>query len=46
MIKSIRRTPSFKRDFKRMIKKHFDENLFIEALEALVNDYYSSNRTF
>lgn len=36
MIKSIRRTPSFKRDFKRIKKKHFDENLFVDALKALM----------
>lgn len=36
MIKSIRRTPSFKRDFKRIKKKHFDESLFVDALKALM----------
>lgn len=36
MIKSIRRTPSFKRDYKRVKRKHYEENQFIEAIKALV----------
>ena len=38
MIKSIRRTPSFKRDYKRVMRKHYDENQFTEALNALISE--------
>lgn len=38
MIKSIRRTPSFKRDFKRVMRKHYNEECFTEALQALVSE--------
>ena len=38
MIKSIRRTPSFKRDYKRVMRKHYDENQFTEALSALISE--------
>ena len=38
MIKTIRRTPSFKRDYKRMLKKHCNPIMLKRALEALVNE--------
>ena len=38
MIKSIRRTSSFKRDYKRVARKHYDQNKFAEALNALVSE--------
>lgn len=36
MIKSIVRTPHFKRDYKALLKKHYDMRLFEAALRALV----------
>lgn len=36
MIKSIVRTPHFKRDYKALLKKHYDMRLFEVALRALV----------
>lgn len=36
MLRSILRTPQFKRDYKRLMKKHCDESAFVEALEALM----------
>jgi mRNA interferase YafQ len=36
MIKHIRRTPAFKRDYKRLKRKHFREELFVSALKCLV----------
>lgn len=38
MLRSIRRTPRFKRDYKALMKKHYDENLFIDAVRALMNE--------
>lgn len=38
MIKTIRRTSSFKRDYKRMLKKHYDPMLLKAALEVLINE--------
>lgn len=37
MIKQIIRTPHFKRDYKALLKKHFDPKLLEEALLALVS---------
>ncbi len=36
MLKSIRRTPRFKRDYKAIIRKRFDESLFVEAVKVLM----------
>ncbi len=36
MLRSIRRTPRFKRDYKAIVRKHFDESLFVEAVKALM----------
>lgn len=31
MLRSVRRTLRFKRDYKAIVRKHFDESLFVEA---------------
>ncbi len=36
MLRSVRRTPRFKRDYKAAVRKHFDESLFVEAVKALM----------
>ena len=36
MIKSILRTPRFKRDYKALAKKHYNMSLFEEAVRTLV----------
>lgn len=36
MIKTIVRTPHFKRDYKALLKKHYDMRLFEQALKVLV----------
>lgn len=36
MIKSIFRTPRFKRDYKALVKKHYNMSLFEEAVRTLV----------
>ncbi len=36
MIRSILRTPRFKRDFKVLVKKHYDISLFEEAVRTLI----------
>lgn len=36
MIKEIVRTPHFKRDYKALLKKHYDMRFFESALKALV----------
>ena len=36
MIESIFRTPRFKRDYKALVKKHYDMGLFEAAVRALV----------
>lgn len=36
MLRSVRRTSRFKRDYKTIIRRHFDESLFIEAVKALM----------
>lgn len=38
MLRSIRRTPRFKRDYKNVIRKHYDEALFVGAIEALMTE--------
>lgn len=36
MLKSIHRTPRFERDSKAIVRKHFDESLFAEAVKVLM----------
>lgn len=36
MIKSILRTPRFKRDYKALVKKHYNMSLFETAVRTLV----------
>lgn len=36
MIRSILRTPRFKRDYKSLMRKHYNANLFEAAVRALV----------
>lgn len=38
MLKTIFRTPRFKRDYKAMMRKRYDESKFVEALHALMAD--------
>ena len=38
MLKSILRTPRFKRDYKALMRKHYEENAFKAALVALMNE--------
>lgn len=35
MLESIRRTPRFKRDYKALVRKHYDESKFVRVLELL-----------
>ena len=36
MLKSILRTPRFKRDYKAVMKKHYDRQAFVDAVSALM----------
>ncbi len=38
MLKSILRTPRFKRDYKAVMKKRYDESKFVEVLGALMSE--------
>ena len=38
MLQSILRTPRFKRDYKALMRKHYNEDSFREALMALMNE--------
>lgn len=38
MLKTIFRTPRFKRDYKAVMRKHYDESKFIDALADLMAD--------
>lgn len=38
MLKSILRTPQFKRDYKAVMKKHRDEARFVDAVSALMEE--------
>ena len=35
MLESIRSTPRFKRDYKALVRKHYDESKFVRVLELL-----------
>lgn len=35
MLESIRRTPRFKRDYKALVSKHYDEPKFVRVLDSL-----------
>lgn len=45
MLKSILRTPRFKRDYKALMRKHYDEASFREALEALMSENHDLLRS-
>lgn len=36
MLKSILRTPRFKRDYKALMRKHYDESKFVKVLTLLM----------
>lgn len=38
MLKSIKRTPHFKKDYKILVKKHYNQYIFRAALEALMTE--------
>lgn len=38
MLKSILRTPQFKRDYKAVMKKRYDESKFVEVLGVLMSE--------